>query len=654
MKLAEVVASSIARYRPLGRGWRAVLLVLSIGGIGLSLYQVFNMQVYTGVVFLSNRFLYLLISLFLSQVFILFPAGPGARQDSVPWYDAALFLITLGVCAYFAVHALQAVEQAWEFLAPPTAIWLSYVMWLLVLEAVRRTGGWVIFWLIVVLSLYPLYAAHMPGSLSGLSQSLPDTARYHILSGESVLGIPMQVFGTLIIGFIIFGVTLQQTGGGRFFINIAFALLGNVRGGPAKVAILASGLFGSLSGSVITNVLTTGAMTIPAMRRTGYPARYAAGIEACASTGGVLMPPVMGATAFVMASFLNVPYSSVAVAAIIPALLYYLGLFLQIDAYAAREHIAGMPRAELPDLRQTLREGWHYVFAFALLIWLLIYLRREALAPFYASAALLALSQIRRDTRMNLRRFLEFIEANGRLLSELIAILAAVGLIIGGLVVTGMVGTFSSDLVRLAGGSPLMLLIMGAITSFILGMGMTVTAAYIFLAIVLAPALVKLGMDPLAVHMFIMYWGMLSYITPPVALGAFAAASLAQANPMHTGLEAMRLGSIIYFLPFFFVLNPAMIFDGPWLQVLSVTGTALVGVLLLAASMQGYLLGVGTLGNSPGGWTARGLLLVGGLALADPGWETNLIGVAVAIPAVLIGRRLNRAVPAEQRVPESA
>jgi TRAP transporter 4TM/12TM fusion protein len=634
------------RFRKLSLPWRVTLLTLTIAGIVLSLYQVFNLQIYTGVVILSNRFLYLLTGLFLSQVYVLFPAGPKARQDGTPWYDAALFVITLATCGYFAWYALKSVEQAWEFLAPQQAMLLAYVLWLLILEGVRRTGGNVIFVLIVILSLYPTYADLMPGTFAGLSQTLPDTARYHVMSQESVLGIPMQVFGTLIIGFIIFGVTLQATGGGRFFINIAFALLGSVRGGPAKVAILASGLFGSLSGSVITNVLTTGAMTIPAMRRTGYPPRYAAGIEACASTGGVLMPPIMGATAFVMASFLGIPYVTVAVAAVIPAFLYYLALFLQIDAYAARNHIAGMPREELPRLAQTLKEGWHYLLAFGLLIWLLVYMRREALAPFYATAALLVLSQFRKDTRMNGARVLEFVESNGRLLSELIAILAAVGLIIGGLVVTGMAGTFSSDLVRLAGGNAVMLLIMGAITSFILGMGMTVTAAYIFLAIVLAPALTKLGMDPLAVHLFIMYWGMLSYITPPVALGAFAAASLAHANPMHTGFEAMRLGSIIYFLPFFFVLNPAMIFHGTWPHVISVTGTAIVGVLLLAAAMQGYLLGIGTLGNSRGGWFARALLLVGGLLLAAPGWDTNFAGIVLAVPAVLIGRHLNRPVPA--------
>ncbi len=299
---------------------------------------------------------------------------------------------------------------------------------------------------------------------------------------------------------------------------------------------------------------------------------------------------------------------------------------------------------------QTLKEGWLYLFAFALLIWLLVYLRREALAPFYATGALLVITQFRRDTRMNLERAVTFIESNGRLLAELIAILSAVGLIIGGLVVTGMAGTFSSDLMRLAGGSIVMLLVMGAVTSFILGMGMTVTAAYIFLAIVLAPALEKLGLHPLAVHLFIMYWGMLSYITPPVALGAFAAASLAQSNPMRTGLEAMRLGSIIYFLPFFFVLNPAMILHGTLLQVISVLATAILGVLLLAAALQGYLVGIGALSNTPGGWVARALLLAGGLLLAAPGWDTNAVGVVLALPALVIGKRLNRIpLPAPQR-----
>ncbi|MCZ6728982.1 MAG: TRAP transporter fused permease subunit, partial [SAR324 cluster bacterium] len=605
MEEAEAKAGQ-GRFRGLKGPWYVLFIVFTAVGTLLAVNQIFSLKFLVDFVILDNSYLYLLLGLFLSLVFLVFPATKKSSRERIPWYDYLLFFTTVALSVYYSATGSISIEEGWEYESPVFPVVLAFIMWAIIMDAVRRTGGWAIFFIFGVLSLYPVYAdaIFIPEMFSGMPQDLMGTARYHLMSEESVLGIPMNVFGTLIIGFIIFGVTLQSTGGGRFFINLAFALLGGVRGGPAKVAIVASGLFGSLSGSVITNVLTTGALTIPAMKRTGYPARYAAGIEACASTGGVLMPPVMGATAFVMASFLDISYAEVAIAAVIPSILYFYGLFVQIDSYAARNGIQGLPKSELPSALQTLKEGWFYIFAFFLLIYLLLWLKREAHAPFFATAALLALSQfgklspkdiwfyilggallvflgfvvgsiylpgdlgvlapvfatvmllivsyLPKHIRISNQTFNDYLQSNGRLLAELVSILAAVGLIIGGLMVTGMAGTFSGDLVRLAGGQVVPLLLMGALTSFILGVGMTVTAAYIFLAIVLAPALVELGLDPLAVHLFILYWGMVSFITPPVALGAFAAASLAGASPIRTGLEAMRLGSIIYFLPFFF------------------------------------------------------------------------------------------------------
>ena len=645
----EEATADLGRYRKLSPFWRTVFLILSVSGLVLAVNQVFNLHLIPIVrggeikfVLLENSFLFALIGIYLPLVFLIFPASKNSARDRVPWYDVVLFLACLGATGYFVVNGLRIVQEAWEFLAPNQAVVVAFVLWILVMEGVRRAGGTVIFFVILVFSFYPLYAHLVPKPFTGLESTLTDTARYHMMSTESMLGIPMQVFGNLIIGFIIFGVALQATGGGRFFINLAFALLGSVRGGPAKVAIVASGLFGSLSGSVITNVLTTGAMTIPAMRRTGYPPEYAGGIEACASTGGVLMPPVMGATAFVMASFLEIPYLTVAAAAVIPSFLYFFGLFIQIDAYSARVGIQGLPREELPSVWETIKEGWYYLFAFGLLIFFLVYLRREAFAPFYATVALLALSQINPATRFNRAKVVELIDSIGRLLGELISILTAVGLIIGSLVMTGMAGTFSSDLIRIAGGNTFLLLLMGAVTSFIMGMGMTVTAAYIVLAIVLAPALVDLGLNPLAVHLFIMYWGMLSFITPPVALGAFAGASLAKADPMRTGFEAMRLGSIIYVLPFFFVFNPVMILDGPWGEILLELSTAIVGVIFLAGAMQGYAIGVGPLTHKYSLWAVRIVLIVGGFLLAVPEFYTNLAGAAILVPTIVLGRLLNR------------
>ena len=329
------------------------------------------------------------------------------------------------------------------------------------------------------------------------------------------------------------------------------------------------------------------------------------------------MPPIMGATAFVMASFLNISYVSVAIAAIVPSVLYFFGLFMQIDAYAAKKDLKGLPKEELPKLGSVFKDGWYFIAVFVSLIWMLVYLQREAVAPFYATALLLIINQFTKH-RLSFNKVMQRIAQMGRLLAELAGILAAIGLIIGGLAVTGIAGTIANDLVYLAGENVIILLIMGAITSFILGIGMTVTAAYIFLAIVLVPALTNSGINPLASHMFVMYWGMLSFITPPVALAAFAAASVANVAPMRAGFEAMRLGAIIYFVPFFFVFNPALLLQGSIIENLQAFTTAIFGVAILSGALQGYLIGVGDLGSGIKGLVVKILVGMSGLILALP------------------------------------
>jgi len=525
---------------------------------------------------------------------------------------------------------------------------MASILWLLVLEGARRAAGNALFVVVLIVSLYPLYAGHMPEIVTGFSLSFRETASYHAMGSDSIVGLPMRVVGNLFIGFLIMGAALVATGGGQFFINLSSAILGNFRGGPAKVAIVASGFFGSMSGSVVSNVVATGSFTIPAMKRVGFPPQYAAGIEACASTGGVLMPPIMGATAFLMASMLGIPYLQIAAAAAIPSILYYLGLFIQIDAYAARVGMKGLPRQEMPSLWRTLKEGWFYIVVLTVLIWLLLYLRQEALAPFYATALLLLLANFRKETRLYFPRFLDFMVSVGRILAEIVAILAGVGLIIGALSVTGMALTFSADLVEIAGGSLVMLLVMGALTSLILGTGMTVTACYIFLAITLAPALAAAGLNTLAVHLFLMYWGMISFITPPVAVGAYAAASIAQAKPMRTGFESMRLGAVIYVLPFFFVLNPVLVLqEATPVSFLIAFGTAVIGTILIAGGLQGYLIGIGSLRSDLVGWLTRLPLIIGGVLIGWPGVETTVIGAVLAlVPAIgylIVNRQVREA-----------
>ncbi|MCH8552702.1 MAG: TRAP transporter fused permease subunit [Natronospirillum sp.] len=594
---------------------------------------------------LENQFYYSVVALLLPLVFLLWPAAPSLATKSVPWYDYGLSLLMLVTGAYFVIHAEQILVRGWAFGAPDIAVYFSYVFWILVIEAARRAGGWPIAIIAATFSLYPLVADVMPGPIQAFSSSLDETAMYHFMSSESVMGIPLQAFAGLVIGFLVFGVVLQKTGGGEFFINLAFSLLGHVRGGPAKVSIFSSGLMGSMSGSVISNVLTTGVMSIPAMRRIGMKRSFAGGVEACASTGGVLMPPVMGATAFVMAMFLNVPYSAVVLAAIIPSVLYFLGLFIQIDAYSARNGLKGLPQAELPTLAKTLKDGWYFIFVFALLVWMLLIMQREALAPFYATALLLVLNQFSKKHRWGFREAYRALTDSAKLFAELTAILVGVGLLVGALSMTGLSGTIANDFIFLAGGSVLLLLLMGALTSFVLGIGMTVTAAYIFLAVALAPALTRgAGLDPMAVHLFILYWGMLSFITPPVALGAFAAATVAGSRPIETGLQAMKLGSVIYFIPFLFVLNPALIMQGSIGEIAIVFVQAVVGIIFFASAMQGYLIGIGRLGHGFLQETlVRGLILIAGLALAIPGgsdlipvthWQLLLISATCLLPAI--------------------
>ncbi|MPZ87828.1 MAG: TRAP transporter fused permease subunit [Nitriliruptorales bacterium] len=630
----------VARHRPL-RGWpAAVFIALTVLGLLLVMNQLFNLRFFAGVTLLENQYLYLLLGAFLSLVFLAFPSrSPEGGQPSakVPWYDVVLFLAALATTTFFAWHAERIVTQAWEFTAPTYALAVGIVLWLLLLEGARRTGGSALMVIVFLFSLYPVVAGRMPGPIRGFDLSFADTMRYHTMGVEAVLGIPMRVFGTLFVGFIVFGAALQVTGGGRFFANLALAAVGRFRGGPAKVAIIASALFGSMSGSAVSNVLSTGQITIPTMIRTGFHREGAAAVEANASSGGTVMPPVMAATAFLMATILGVPYVHVAAAAVVPIALYFVSLFFQLDAYAAKNALRGVPREETPGVVQTLKEGWFYLFAFLLLVYLLVFLRREATAPFYATGVLVLVAMIRKDTRWTRARAAAFVVSTGRLLSELVAILAAVGFLVGALAVTGLAGTISSDLVRLAGGNVTLLVIVGAVACFILGTGMTITAAYVFLAITMAPALVAEGLNPMAVHLFVLYWASLSNVTPPVGLAVVAAAGVAGARLMPAMLESVRFAAVKYALPFFFISSPMLVLQG----VEPVTFTRLlvaatIGLGFVAYALQGYLPGLGSMNSNAAGWTLRLLLIAGGALLAAPEARTSVLGLAVAAACCLL------------------
>ena len=604
---------------PLGILLALTAVIVSL--LAMDSLRVLGAPLLSGIVSLETQYFYLVLMFLMPLGFLLYRSNQ--KTDLLP-LDVLLALVNFLACGWLYWHSEQILDEGWEFGGPEEAVWVSYVLWACALETVRRVAGWSLFILVSLFSLYPLAAEQMPDAISGMSVSLQDTAIYHAMSSESVLGLPFRAFANLVIGFLVFGVALKCTGGGQFFIDLAFSLLGRVRGGPAKVAILSSGLMGSMSGSVVTNVLTTGQLTIPAMKRSGFNASAAGGIEACASTGGVLLPPVMGSTAFVMATFLGMPYYDVALAAAIPAVLYFVALFLQLDAFAARENLQGADEDEIPDLLDTIKNGWYYLGAFAVLVVLLLVMQREALAPWLSTLVLLILNQFSKRHRWGAKDVFDFLVASGSLFVELLIVLSGVGLIVGALSLTGLSGTLVNELLFLAGGSTLVLLLMGALTSFVLGIGMTVTAAYIFLAIVLAPALIQGGLEPLSVHLFILYCGMLSFITPPVALGAFAAASIAGSNPMSTGFKAMQFGVATYCIPFFFVLQPALILNAEPIVIVQAVFETLVGVWLIASGVQGYLPFMGVIR----GFVPRVLIATGGLLIAAPGLGN--IGIDIA------------------------
>ncbi len=727
------VEAETTRVRTLQGPWRIALMALTAITIFLCINQQFGLRFFVGFTPLNTEYFYLLILCMLPFTFLIFPGSGRAATDRLPWYDIVLFVVTAAAAVYLMMHIRKSAELGWEFGGAPTGvIWAGYLMWFVLLEALRRTGGWSLVLSVLPFTVYPLFAeARWLGPLKGNQSTWEQASAYHMLSTESLLGIPIQAFADTVIGFLVFGTALMMTGAGRFFINLSFALCGTFRGGAAKVCIFASGLLGMMSGSIVSNVLTAGTMTIPVMKRTGFRASYAGAIEACASTGAVLAPPVMGATAFVMAQFMGVTYAEVAVAAVIPALLYYVGLFMQVDSYAARHGLKGLPRSELPSAWESIKDGWYYAFVIVLLIVMLLYFKRESHAPFYATALLLVLNQWAQpgawrlsntlnclaalaatvamvltsdgyakamalpagtpggaafDAWMNaillptlggmlllvllneifgakrwgLAKYLTFLEVNGKTFVELIGILAGCGLLIGAFSMTGVISSLANDLLALAGSNALLLLAMCAITSLILGLGLTTTACYIFLAILVGPALEKAGLNKMAVHMFIFYWGMLSSITPPVAIASFAAAGIAGAPAMKTGWESMWVGSIIYFIPFFFVLNPAFVMQGSLSEALYLTVTTAIGTLFICGGIQGYQAGVGDLrGAGMLEWPLRVMLVIGGLVLATPGGgimplgntAMELLGLAIVVPTVLVALWLVRRAAARPVLP---
>lgn len=489
----------------------------------------------------------------------------------------------------------------------------------LLFEAIRRCCGGGIAAMMGAIALYAFVAHWFPGVAEGQYTEPRRLVSYLYVDTNGVPGVVLAVASTVVLAFIIFSKCLEATGAGRFFDGISLALLGHYRGGPAKVAVASSSLFGLISGSSVANVVSSGIVTIPLMKRAGFSPSYAGAVEAVSSNAGQITPPVMGATAFIIAEFLQIPYSEVVLAAAVPAAAFYVVLLVQIDAYAARHRLDGLPRAELPRLGSVLAEGWIYAIPIALLVYLMFWEGTNvAKAALYAAGSMLVLSTIKNRTLpwKNLLRNLTI--GVGEDMLTILLVSAGAGVVIGALNISGL--SFSITLLLTQAAQHwgvLAMLLLTAVLAIVLGMGIPTSAVYVLLSVVLAPALVKMGMVPLAAHMFIFYFGLMSMLTPPVAMASYAAAGIAGASLWKTSWDGLRLGASGYLLPFIFALNPALLWKGSALAIAYACCT-----VLLSGAMLGWAIEA-SIGARPVAPWGRCLLLGGALAV---GASTILFG----------------------------
>ncbi len=531
---------------------------------------------------------------------------------AVRWWDWSLALLSAGAAGYLVFNAnrlgLQIVYR------PTDGIVASAILIVCMLEALRRSTGWVLVALVVAFLVYGVWGDAIPGTLQARDVPVDRQILYLVLDSNGLLGVIPGIACTVVVAYILLGNLLLESGGGRFFTDLSSALLGRARGGPAKVAVGASALFGSISGSAVANVVSTGVITIPLMREAGYTREQAGAIEAIASTGGQLMPPIMGAAAFLMADFLAVSYAEVVVAAILPSLLYYVALFIQVDLEAARRNLRAPPGAVQARLGHVLGTGWYVPLPFIIVVvGLFAFNMPPELAAYYAAGLLLCVVAFAGygGRRSPFAVVAAAVPATGHAVAELIVIAGSASFIVAVINLSGFGFSLTLGLVDLASQSLVLLLLLAAAISIVLGMGMPTIAVYVLLAALVAPALIKAGVVPMAAHMFVIYFGMMSMVTPPVAIAAFAAATLAGGSQMGTAAMAVRLGWTAYIVPFLFVASPSLLLEGSAGETALAAVTALGGVWLVSVAVAGFLW-------RPLPAAARCLWAVSGIALMVP------------------------------------
>ena len=603
---------------------RAAASLIALVAVGWAL----DLPRRAGLLVYPEQFLALVLGLALAVR--LLPDGATSVGRGRRALDALLAAAGLGAGLAVALAYPRLVEAA--IYEPAAILPLTVLLLGCLLEALRRSAGWPLTLVIGLFLLYGLLGHRAPGAFAAIRVEPARLAAQLALDSGGVLGLPLAIAAGVVVAFLVLGQLLERSGGARVFTELSLALMGGFRGGAAKIAILGSSLFGSISGSAVSNVATTGVVTIPLMRRSGLAASKAAGVEAVASTGGQLTPPVMGASAFLMAEFLQVPYGEVVLAALIPALLYYLALFVQVDGVAAREGLGAVPREERPRLGPALRRAWPLPLPFAALVYALFAMNlAPATAALGAAAVLVALAATVGFGSGRLRPggVWAALERGGGAAADIVVVTAAAGVVIGVLNETGLGFNLTLVMTQAAGESRAALLLIAAAASIVLGMGMPTVGVYVLLAALVVPSLTAVGVEPLPAHLFVLYLGMMSMITPPVAIAAFAAASLAGAPPMRTAWEAVRLGWAAYAVPFVFVASPALLLAGSPAEIALAVASAALGVAAVSAAAAGFALG-------PLGAPRRLALGAAGVLLLSP-WrpEGDLAAAAATLLLVL-------------------
>ncbi len=561
-------------------------------------------------------------------LFVLYPFSKKRsplRRMSLP--DGVLLVLSVSICIWIFIHSTSILNRAGTF--DTFDVVMGTLLVLIVLEAARRAAGLAVPLIAVVFIGYALFGPYLPDVLAHKGYSIQRLCTYLSLSTDGIFGVPIGVSANFILLFILYGALLRKTGAGQFFTDVAFALTGWTRGGPAKAAVVSSTFFGMISGSSVANTVTTGTFTIPLMKRTGYPPHFAGGVEAASSTMGQIMPPIMGAAAFIMAEFLSVPYYKVCIAAAIPATLAFFSTFMQVHFRAVSLGLSGLPRNELPKIGDAFAAGWHHLFSIFLLIAFLTQDFSPERAVFWAIVATILSSFVmclvrKESLKTSAKMIIEGLEEGAVGAVEVAAACAAAGIIIGSITMTGLGIKFSSMIVDASMGKLYLALPFTMIACLFLGMGVPTTAQYVIISALVAPALVQMGVLAMGAHLFILYFGTRADITPPVALAAYAGAGIARSDPWKTGISAFQLGIAGFIIPFMFVYAPELLFIGNIWQIVPALLTATFGVVCLAAAVQRCMLIKTT-------WYEFVLLLITALLLIKPGIKTDIAGVVLFI-----------------------